>query len=317
MKSLNQQIAKLHAELLRKEKMEVHLTNVRQRLKERQQELKEYEQTLDAEQFELEKLEKLSLKGLFFNVLGNKEQQMEQKRQAYLLAFLQYHECKKQIDAKLYEISIMEEQLAKLTKVKSQLKQLLQKKRMQLKFKNKALAGRLIVQEEKIRIQRAKLKELKEAYDFGDKAREAVARLFQALQHMKTWNRLGDNPQASINFSFYNQKKFVKRKMNDVARVHKLFIRFTDELRDVEKKYKLNYSDFIQHLNGFMQRFYDGLISDWIFHKEVTISMNITLETLDKIKRLLAILENESETTKTRIQEEKDTLQDMVIFLDT
>ncbi len=318
MKELNKQIEALHLELLRREKIIIHLENVKKKLADREKELIDLERLLEKEQFALEQLEQLSLWGLFSKILGKDiREQKEERRQQYLMAFLQYNDCKKRIESKLFEIRVMEEQLASLSKVEGQLQQLITKKRMQLKFKNKTLADRIIKQEELLRTKKAKLKEIKEAIVYGKKPLRLLEKIHEVLKEMKRWNIFSNRGLNPRPVSFYNQKKFVKRKMNDIIRLNKELDEFSDELYDVCISYKLDHTDFIRHLKTFMERFYKGLISDWVFYKEVKTTTDIVLEMIQAIKLILESLEVESEKTKELVRSERDTLNSMVIFLDS
>ncbi len=313
---LDQELNDLYNQKLLKDKIETHIKGVQKRLKARYVELKKLGVILDKEERDVIALEKLSMRGLFTSLLGNKKEQLERERQEYLLAFMKYHDCQKIIDAKKYEIEILQEKLKSYWKVEPKLKRLIHTKRSQLKFRNRKAAKRIMKLEENIRVQKRKKKEIKEAIDYGKTVIPKLNAVYDDLLIIKSWQFGGtDHPNAKV-IAFYNQRNFVKRKLSDVNKVHTSLNRFMSELDDIGNQYQLDYSGFIDQLSNFLGRLYDGLISDWIFHKKIKVSINITIEAIDKIKRLIEMLRNDLEIAELAIKKENELLRDLVMVLD-
>ena len=84
MPKLNQ----LLEELQGVERAERQMQKVQQQLEFSYRQLEHLAKTLDKEYADVEKLEKMSIKGVFYKVLGDKEAQLEKERQEYLQAVL-------------------------------------------------------------------------------------------------------------------------------------------------------------------------------------------------------------------------------------
>ena len=91
----------------------VHLERVEEQVKVTKQELKEtvaeFEglgKKLNKELRDIEKLERLSTKAIFYKVLGSKEKQLEKERQEYLELSLKEEDLSNSIDLLEYELNI-------------------------------------------------------------------------------------------------------------------------------------------------------------------------------------------------------------------
>ena len=289
MKNSKAEIQELYDKKLLKEKVEKHIIDIERKLKLVKKELKNLEIKLNESERNLEEFEKLSLRNLFLKVLGNKEQQLERERQNYLMNILKFRNCEERIKSKNFEIQVLNEKLLGLNGIEEQLDKLLKRKKSHLKFKNKELAKDIFRLENNIRIHQSKKKEVKEALECGVKVLDELAKLDLALQEIKTWKS-----KINVVGSSYNEKKNIEKTLRELN-VNAVLENFIDELIDVSDNYKLDYKPLTNRLATFLENFYDGLISDWIFHEKIKITLNLVLETIDKVKRIIAMLQNDLE----------------------
>ncbi len=311
---MNKEIDDLFSQRFLKEKIEVHLKGVQKRLKLRYQEFKKLELILDKEGRDIVELEKLSIQGLFSKILGNQKEQLERERQEYLLAFLKFHDCRKRIEAKEYEISVLQEKLASYGDVEGQLKALIQKKKMLIKFKNKSAKRKIIKQEQHIRLVQNMRKEIKEALEKGNAALPKIKHLQEELLKMEPWNiRMTTSRTSSL--PMYKQKQFIKHTMLIVSRTNTALGEFVEELNDIGEKYETDYSRFMLRISGFLNDFYDGLVLDWIFHEELKVSINIMIEVTDKVQRIIEMLQIDYNLALKKEQDEQEILQNLVAIL--
>ena len=292
MKNLDRDLNGLYEKVVLKEKIEVHIEGIEAKLKDRLNELEELDAKVIASENNLEELEKMNIRNLFATILKNKEQQFERERQNYLLCFLERKECIERIKAKEFEIKVLKEKLLQFRGVDAQFEKLVKDKKQRLKFKHRELAKDIILIESNIRKSEAMKKEITEAVNKGEEVLIHLGNLKSSLFTMGSWKLTTDrrNQDSTHIYSSYKHKKFSKELLTFVRKVNTSLDDFLDELSDVSKQYELNYDLFIERVSNFLRNFYDGLISDWIYHEELQISNNLVQETLDKIKRIIAML---------------------------
>ena len=87
MKNLDTQLLELYQEIKRKEKLKIHILNIRKLIKEKQEQLQLLEIELAKEEMDVVRLEQLNLYSIFKTILGNKKEQLEKERQEYLQVF--------------------------------------------------------------------------------------------------------------------------------------------------------------------------------------------------------------------------------------
>lgn len=314
MKNLENDINQLHEKNLLKKKIEVHLEGIETKLKNRIIELGELDAKVLASEESIEELEKMNIRTLFATILKNKEQQYEREKQNYLLYFLQRKECLERIEAKEFEIKILKEKLAQLEGVEAAFEKLLNNKKQRLKFKHRELAKDIILIEGNIREKEYMKKEILEAMAKGKEVYNHLLELDRSLQTMESWNpTTSHDKQRTYYFGSYKEKKYTRELLSYVRNVNTSLDDFIDELSDVSKQYDLNYEQFIDRVAHFLKNFYDGLVSDWIFHEELQVTKNLVHETQDKIKRIMAMLEHDFSEADQQIALVREKLKEFII----
>lgn len=306
MNTVDQELNELYKKILLKKKISTHLAIVQKKLSARELEVILLEEKINDSAIDLIEHEKYSLSNLFSKILGNKAQELERDRQNYLMYILQLKSCKERIASKQFEINVLQEKLQSLNDIESSYEKLLVRKKQYLKFKNKEVAKEIITLENEIRSSQYQRKEIDEAVLMGKKVIEELSLLEGSLGNL-VFDRA--DKIKTMEFSSYQEKKAIKGIRVKLEHVNKTIDNFTDELSDVNDRYQLDYTHMIDRISLFLVNFYDGLISDWVFHKKARVSLNLILESLDKVKRIIAMLELDFEDsldfeahTKKRIE---------------
>ena len=99
MEELNRRFMEVKEKMRIKQKLLSVLNDLEQKYIEEKSRFAKLENVLQKEGKDVKKLEGLSLTGLFFTILGSKEQQLEKERQEYLAVKLKYDECNNSISA--------------------------------------------------------------------------------------------------------------------------------------------------------------------------------------------------------------------------
>lgn len=303
--------------LMRKKKIEIHLSNLDKHIRSQQNEVNKLSRIMHEEEEDIHHLERLNLQSIFKKILGTKEEALEKERQEYLMAVLQLQGAKKNLAALKFEKEILEKQLsglfqAELTfeKLFNQLKsQILKELDDKTKKKIHAIELRILNHEERI-------VEIREAIRAGKKTEKILAKIINDLGEIKTW---GNSILAKKKMEIYGggspahaKQKFLYHAKRDVQKANILLEHFELEILDIYKQFKLDYRQYIRSFANFLEIFFDNLITDWIVKEDIKNTI-YSIETIhDKVLRILAMLANEISKTKNYIKEEKQ-LKKMII----
>lgn len=278
--------------------VESHINEIEAKLADSYDKLKEMGMILDKELNDIETLEGLSLKGLFYKTLGNKEDQMNKERQEYLQASLKYKEHKKEIELMEFERNLLRKKLNNLPALKRKLEELKKKRKHEI-LTSPHINLRNEFQEilRKIDTSITLNKELEEAIEEGEKA---VKLLSVVSAHLKKagnwgqWDMAGKNRRGA-----YMKHQSIDKALKELPRAqHQLNI-FARELNDLGENnvdFKLNMVQF----NRFTDFFFDNLISDWIIQQRIKSTINNIESTKDHAKRILLNLKQEKEHNDER-----------------
>jgi hypothetical protein len=286
---IEQEIQQAKEQLGEAQRLKRQLAGARQSLAKERQALKSLEERLQKEQQDVEKLEGLSLTGLFYNVLGSKEEQEQKERQEYLAARLKHARCQFSVNALLAETTDLQARLVRLAEVEQRYEALLKQKE-ELLADQPGSAQKLLDLSENIGEIRLKRREFAEAIQAGEQAISGLKRVRDAMQsasHWGVWDMLGGGLLTTA----------VKHSRIDDARaeayqVQELLRRFRRELADIDAPTR----DFLTDIDGFetfADFFLDGLIFDWIVQSKIDRSLQNTRQMIDKVHTLLRELNSQ------------------------
>ncbi len=252
-----------------KNKIEQDLHQVEQRLVEKTGMLTMLERQLKQEQVDVEKLERLSLTGLFYSVLGSREQQVEKERQEALAAQLKYQQAKRGVEMLRADQQYLAEQLRGLRDVEDEYAALLAQKENLLRQTNAKTADELMNLAEQIANRNVERREITEAITAARGVLDSLDQVIASLQSAEgwgTWDMLGGGMLSTA----------IKHSRIDDARdavqdVQAKMNHFTRELADVQRSMELTID--IGNLDIFADFFFDGLISDWIVQSKIQKSL--------------------------------------------
>lgn len=270
---------------------ESQLKRVLNDLKSERKKLSTAEKTYKDELVDLEKMEKLSLKSVFYKVLGSEEKQIEKERQEYLDASLKFNEVKSSLELLDFEKKVLDKKLAALPAVKERVKELKsQRERQLLKeggSKAKDLRSIIIKQEELVVYHR----ELMEAQDETDKLLSQFGGLIAELKRARNWGRWDMGSKQS---RYYTRMKYqsIDRAKNIVYHIKQQANILRKELSDIGVDQDI--ADFeIYSGNGFMDMFLDNIITDWIVQKKISDSLKLSQSEYHKVVSIANYIKKE------------------------
>ena len=281
---IDQEIQQAKEALGEAQRLKRQLELARQSLVHERQTFKSLDEQLHKERQDVEKLDGLSLSGLFYTVLGSKEEQEQRERQEYLSARLKHARGKFSVQALETEIAGLEARLERLAGAEERYESLLAQKEKLLASQPGSAAQELLDLSEEIGENRLERREFTEAIQAGEQALSGLKRVRDAMQSASNWgvwDLLGGGLVATA----------VKHTRIDDARaeaykVQELLRRFRRELADIDD---LN-REILTGIDGFetfADYFLDGLIFDWIVQKKIDRSLDNTRKMIEKVHSLL------------------------------
>ncbi len=287
---IDQEIQLAKEQLGESQRLQRQLNRVRQSLVKERQTLKTLEELLRKEQRDVEKLEGLSLTGLFYTILGSKEEQDQRERQEFLSARLKHARGKFSVQALETEAADLQARLAQLAGAQQRYENLLEQKEKLLAGQPGSQAQELLDLSETIGETHAERREFSEAILAGQQALSGLKRVRDAMQSASNWgvwDMLGGGVLTTA----------VKHSRIDDARaeayqVQELLRRFRRELADIDE-FTRELLTGIDGFETFADFFLDGLIFDWIVQSKIDRSLENTRQMIAKVHALLRDLNDQ------------------------
>lgn len=286
---LNKKLFEVKENLRRKQKVKLMLERSKEELEMLKSKNEEFVGILHKEKRDVEKLEALSLTGLFYSILRSKEEQLDKERQEYLAAKLKYDESCNSIKYIEEEISSYEEELRKYLGLDEEYKNLLKEKRYLILNKSDENSRKLADKLDGVTDLELNAKEINEAINAGNIAMKALKQLTDTLESARSWGQwdmFGGGLLATA--AKHSRIDDAKRQVNEVQRLIRMF---NKELLDVNisTDIKINIGSF----DTFADYFFDGLISDWIVQSKINDSLNNVNNVSRNLNKTLSTLTKE------------------------
>ncbi len=304
----NQQLAAVREKQRKQEKLKSSLSMAQENLKTEQTRLKALEQDLYKEDADVKKLEGLSLSGLFYSVLGSKNEQLDKERQEYLAAKLKFDKCEYTISSLQREIAYLTQQLAQFEDLDAQYKSILERKEKLISTAGDENARRLIQLSENLANVGADVRELKEAVNAGNEVLSNLNSLIDSLKSASswgTWDMLGGGLLATaVKHSKIDQARETAHQTQQQLR------RFQKELADVGPGSNLTVE--IGSFETFADYFLDGLIFDWIVQTGINRSLDQAVQMHKQVQQTVKNLKNQLTQVKNNANILKEERQNLV-----
>jgi hypothetical protein len=297
--ALNRRLAEVKERVRRRQRLARLLKRAEEELARQRERGRRLDERLRKERTDVERLEGLSLTGLFYTVLGSKEQQLEKERQEYLVAKLQYDECREAVQALEREVEDLRRDLTALGDPEAEYRSLLARKEQLLQQTSGEAARRLLsLAEEEGEVQ-AEIKELQEAIAAGDEALRHLRKMSDALQgamYWGTWDILGGRWAATA---------FKHSRMDDARaaahRAQQALRRWERELDDVDLAGTELEVD-MDSLTRFADYFFDGLIVDWVVQTRIQRSLENVLRVQRRVESVMDRLHERLGVARRRLK---------------
>ena len=287
------------------------------KLKELRSQKAEYERNVISlrvafyqEQEDVEKLEGRSLANYFFAVIGRLDDKLDQERREAYAAKVKLDAAQQELENIDRDISTIRSQLTDILSAEKEYRQLLEKKRMELKASGTQTGEQILAIEEGIALMEAQKKEIREAIMAGSSARSTADRILSELNDADNWNTWDMLGGGGI-ITHIAKHSHLDSAQDLVSELQNKLRRFKTELADI----RIN-ADVQVNIDGFLRfadYFFDGLFADWAVGNRISQSHSSVSGTKYKITQTLEKLEKMEEAANREIQRLKDQLDELTV----
>jgi chromosome segregation ATPase len=263
---INERLSRAKDRFRRKQKLDSMLREAQAIFRQVKGNCSQHEKILAGEQADVEKLEGFSLTGLFYSILGVKEERLKTERQEYLAAKLKHEECAQAVVDTRQEIDRLSEELARYSNAEMEYVGLVKEKERfitETDDHRAEILTNLTVQLADLEADRMELCEAIEAGRTAERSLDQVRSELRSAENWGTWDLLGG---GTISTWAKHSKIDSAKRQAQVAQAH--LRRFQEELADADQRLHLSLGD-IGGFSTFADFFFDGLIADWIVQSKV------------------------------------------------
>jgi len=267
-------------EIVHIERVEEQLELTQKELVEAEKEQKKLLRKLSKELKDIEKLDGLSTKAIFYKILGSKEKQLEKERQEYLEVSLKEEDLEKTIQLLEYEINLLSAKVKSRDKLKSKLRKLKKQREEEIITSDPVLRKKLLKLSKKLEEQFRYKTEVEEALEVGQICHNLMQQVVQLLSRVRNW---GQWPSQNRNrhHSRRARRDAIDRARNLTYQVKHHLNLFKNELQDLGKE--LTFDIDPTKLTEFSDFFFGNLITDWIMQQQLVKA----LQSADQLYRHL------------------------------
>lgn len=291
MSKTKDQIRETISELKQLNSAQKHHESTSAQLDESYEQLNKLEDQLVSELKDIEKLEKMSIKSVFYNILGSKEEQLEKERQEYLQASLKHKELKKSIEILEYEHGLIGSKVDQIEGLEKELEEYKKVRLREIMTTNNETRQRVIGIHSQMDNASAHAEELRQAQMAGARCLQSLGVVIKHLRDAENW---GNWDMMNKRGTYYSQMKHgaIDRAAHAAQQAQHHLKLFDRELLDVnieQTKLQINIDGF----GRFMDVFFDNLISDWVVQRKIKNALNNVESVYDKIRRYQGVIEND------------------------
>lgn len=311
MSTVREEIHSKIQEITALRRVESHLNALQKQIAEQTNAISDLERTVESELRDVERLEGISIKGLFYKILGSEEDQIEKERQDYLRAALAYKDALETLEMIEYERTVIVEKVSTIDRLELALADLKSRRELEIRSANGAVADQLRHIDHLTDQQHAVLQEVNEALTAGHLALQSVEAVLTHLANAIKWGKW-DMAKRGQGYYDHQKNSAIDRAVREATRSRQHIHRFSDELVDLGISGEGLQLD-VQIERSFMSMFFDNMISDWIVQQKISTTKDTVQEAYFKIKVVLDALEDERVATKLDIQDLFDQRDDILI----
>jgi hypothetical protein len=293
MTPIAEEIKKLVEEITRLKRVNNHLEELYIKMEKDLNQKNYLTELLNKKQYDVDALEHMNVRSLFYKVLGSQETQLEKERQDYLQIALNIKDLNKQIELDTFEIDVLKKQMDNIAPLEQKIKALKSKREEEILSNPKEEYHRLLRSLYKEQEENSKLKiEIEEAYNAGFKAIVSIEKLYEQAGNARYWGKWHRTNRKTI--------------MDDVVQqshtVNNLLSRFEVELRDIGVTRQDLFLD-LNFVQSWVHLLAEALIQDWLYEQKLKKSIENIAALHARIKSLLEWLLSTKNATNQKLDD--------------
>jgi hypothetical protein len=306
---LNTELKQLQAQIIEKQWLNKRLDEAKTEITQKELRVQDLYEQFNKETTEVENLEKLSLVGLFYTVLGNKEQQLEKERQEALRAQLTYDEARRSLELLRTDFINFQNRLTDIGEAEATFEAKLETKLSLLLMSAHPVANDLKNQHtqwQQLQIQR---RETYEALEAAKQYQEWLLLLINQLQRAQnwgTWDLMGGGMLASV--AKHNHLTDARETISGLRHQAK---KLKKELADLNRTLYMDIE--VTAFDRFVDVFFDNLISHWMIQQQISHSLGSVETVRYQLHELIMKLADEHSQMAKRVKLEEEILKTQIL----
>lgn len=302
------ELHKQKSQKARLENMKAELENQRASMSDKVAEL---EKVKTKEQADVDKLERTSLKGLFYQIAGNKEEKLSKEKKEAYAATMKYDAAVRDMEGIESDLRYCLEELEKLAECEAEYEQLFAKTKDAIKNSNNPKASEVLQVEERLTALENEIKELNEAIAVGERAKEIAQNIVSELTEaddLADWDIFMDSMFVDM-----SKHEHIHSAQSLVGGLQEELRHFKTELADVQIQgnIQIEMDDFSE----FADWFFDNIFTDWDIKDKIERSLSEAKETEGEIVDTLGILYDMKEKRAVAEKEKKEQLEEIILSI--
>lgn len=306
---LNVELQQLQTKIAEKQWLRKRLEELKAEVIQQELRVHDLHEQHNKETADVENLDSLSLVGLFYAVLGNKEKQLEKERQEALRAQLAYDEARKSLDLLRLDVVNVQNRLEAIGEVEITFEAKLETKLSLLLLSAHPVAIELKNQHTQWQQWQLQQREIHEALEAAKQYQEWLLLLIHQLQKAQNWGNwdlMGGGLIAGM--AKHNHLADARETVSGL-RHHALKLK--KELADLNRTL---YTDI--HLDAFerfVDLFFDNLFTDWMVQQKIVKSLESAEKLHQELHDLMMKLTEEHSMMAKRVQSEEEILKTKIL----
>lgn len=295
--------------LRKKKKLQKLERSTEGRLQQEKLKLAALRDSLEKEEQDVRRLEKSTLTGLLYSILGSKPGHVEKEKREYLAARVRFDQCRSAVDCLEQEHKRLTEELSSYENAESEYDALLKQKQEFLLTSGHESANTIHSMTSRLADLNGDKKEIEEAIEAG---KTAVSILEKVLGLLRDGGTAGTSEYVGggIMMTSTNYSK-IDETAHYVQEAQIALQRLKTELNDIGFEKEIN--DKIESFEKYADYYFEGLISDYIANQKISDSVNVTYQVMIHINDIFAALDEKLKDVGKELKELQHRLETLVV----
>lgn len=309
--SIDQQLIQAQQDVLRKEKIVIHLAHLKQLIEEEKKLVAELEQDLTKEEKEYKSFDTVNTRNIYLKILGEHKEKMDKEREEYLLAFWLHDEASKNLQRLIKEESVLLEVLYKLFDAEKKLDALILQKRQMLPKAKNATHQQIFNNEQTIVKLQSQVKEIEESKKAAEAALALLIPIREELAKVKKSGAISYGGRDR--YSSYKKKQFIQSAKAKIENINQAMQHLEKELHDISEHFELSYSMELETFRNFIDIFLKHYIGEWGIRNKIHLSLNGLNTIISRVKATSQSLDQTMHEVQLQIVALQQSNKDLII----